>query len=257
MEGRLQILLDGDGRTEAERALLARLMAEVTSLPDPPSEYFPEFARLRETFLSAARRQDGERLEESFLELYCHLHMNEAPYTAAERRRVDETGGYWCHAGGLSPILKAGPWIGPETVSADLGAGNGLQGLLLQLLYPHAMTIQVEISREMVAIGRRLQSWLGIPEDRVEWVVDDVSNVFLDGVDFLYLYRPVRPEGEGRRFYENLAARLEASPKRVVIFSIADCLRSFLSERFEVFYGDGHLTCLKGPGSPRLDVTSG
>jgi hypothetical protein len=171
--------------------------------------------------------------------------MHEAPYTPEERRRVDETGGYWSHAGGLSPILRAGDWLRPDSVSADLGAGNGLQGLLFQKLYPHRRTIQVEISSTMVEIGMRLQRWLGIPEARVEWVVGDVMNASVDGIDFLYLYRPVRPDGPGRAFYERVAAELEDSDRAVVIFSIADCLRDFLSPHFEVFYFDGHLTCFR------------
>ena len=102
-------------------------------------------------------------MEEAFLTLYAHLHMHEARYTPDERGRMDEAGGYWAHAGGLSPILEAAPWIRPNTVSADLGAGNGLQGLLLQILYPHRKTIQIEISSNMVELGKQLQAWLGIP----------------------------------------------------------------------------------------------
>jgi hypothetical protein len=159
---------------------------------------------------------------------------------------MDEAGGYWAHAGGLSPILKAAPWIGPDTVSADLGAGNGLQGLLFQYLYPHKRIVQIEISSRMVEIGKRLQAWLGIPNERVEWIVGDVCEQSLDGMDFIYLYRPVRPSTErGKAFYENLAERLERSRRQVVIFSIADCLEEFLSPRFEVFYNDGHLTCFR------------
>jgi hypothetical protein len=26
---------------------------------------------------------------------------------------------------------------------------------------------------------------------------------------------------------------------------VADCLRDFLSDRYQVFYGDGHLTCFR------------
>jgi hypothetical protein len=49
---------------------------------------------------------------------------------------MDRSGGYWCHAGGLSPVLKAGAFIEPDTVSADFGAGNGLQCLLMQKIHP-------------------------------------------------------------------------------------------------------------------------
>jgi hypothetical protein len=62
---------------------------------------------------------------------------------------------------------------------------------------------------------------------------------------FIYLYRPVRPEGEGRRFYEMLATELARTRQDVVIFSVADCLRAFLPAELEVFYNDGHLTCYR------------
>jgi hypothetical protein len=117
----------------------------------------------------------------------------------------------------------------------------------MQKLAPHARTIQVEISSRMVEIGRQLQRWLAVPEDRVEWVVGDVLTVEASGMDFIYLYRPVRPVGNGRAFYERLASTLERRATPAVVFSIADCLREFLSARFEVFYGDGHLTCIRGP----------
>jgi hypothetical protein len=249
LAARLRALLRDDGRPGEEREGLIRLMLVLAGLPPPPDPdgVFRDYPRLHERFLAAADLGDGERLEEAFLELYCHLHLHEAPYTPQERKRLNETGGYWCHAGGLSPILKAGPWIRPETVSADFGAGNGLQGLLLQVLYPHARTRQIEISTQSVEIGKRLQTWLGVPAERVEWVAGDLLEASALGVDFLYLYRPLRPQGEGRRFYERLASELEQAPGPVVIFSIADCLRSFLSGRFEVFYTDGQLTCIRGP----------
>lgn len=230
---------------DAER--LARLIHHFLNLSQPPesSSGFPHFAKLQGRLESVALHGVGEEIEEAFLDLYAYVHMNEAPYTTKERRRMDEAGGYWNHAGGLSPILKAGPWITPDTVSADFGAGNGLQGLLLQLLYPHAKTVQIEISSRMTEIGEGLREWLGVADDRVEWIVDDVLNVSATGYDFIYLYRPVRPEGAGRDFYTRFAREVEAEEEPPVIFSIADCLRDFLSDRYDVFYGDGHLTCFK------------
>ena len=218
-------------------------------LPPPPDRFglFPRFNAYKERFLASLDTGDGEAIEEAFLTLYCHVHGHEAPYTPTERARMDETGGYWCHAGGLSPILKAEPFIRPETVSLDFGAGNGLQGLLLQKLFPHRQTIQVEISSKMVEAGKDLRRWLGIDRSRVRWIVGDVLDYTDVNADFIYLYRPVRPEGEGRRFYEQLSSRLNRSRKEVVIFSVADCLGSFLSNRFERLYGDGHLTCFRNP----------
>jgi hypothetical protein len=213
--------------------------------PPDPVGLFPRYAELRETLRETLGGDDGEAVEEAFLTLYAHLHGHEAPYTPEERRRVDETRGYWCHAGGLSPVLKAGPCIRPDTVLGDFGAGNGLQGLLMQVLDPHRLTVQIEISSRMVESGRALQGWLGIPAERVDWRVGDVLEASPRGMDFVYLYRPVRPVGEGRVFYERFAAELAAEARPVVIFSIADCLREFLPAAFEVFYTDGHLTCYR------------
>ena len=46
---------------------------------------------------------------------------------------------------------------------------------LLQYLHPHEKIVQIEISSRMVEIGKRLQAWLGIPHERVEWVAGDVE----------------------------------------------------------------------------------
>lgn len=248
LEKRLDMQLFSLEQSGEERRLLAQLMVLLAELPPPPdhTRLFPKYIEYKEQFLECIDGRNPEALEEAFLTLYTHLHMHEAKYTLEERRRMDLAGGYWAHAGGLSPVLKAAPWISSSTVSADLGAGNGLQGLLLQYLYPHRLTIQYEISSDMVKIGRRLQEWLGIPGERVEWVIGDVCDQVFGEIDFYYIYRPVRPSTDrGRRFYENLAARLDRAGKPVVIFSIADCLEQFLSSRFEVFYTDGHLTCFR------------
>jgi len=238
-------VLSGWGADESAR--FARLVGLFLELPDPPDldGSFPDHARLRDLLATAIDGGDTDEIEERFLGLYAHLHMNQAPYSVDERRRMDAAGGYWNHAGGPSPILKAGPWISPNTVSADFGAGNGLQGLLLQVLYPHAKTVQIEISARMAEIGEGLRGWLGVPPDRVEWIVGDVLDVPATGYDFIYLYRPVRPEGPGRDFYTRFAREVESEDRPPVIFSIADCLRNFLSDRYELFYGDGHLTCFK------------
>jgi hypothetical protein len=235
------------GRDPGEADLLARLILRFLILPKPPGGDLnsPRYGELQRELETVAFEGNGEEIEDAFLELYAHVHMNEAPYTSEERLRMDEAGGYWNHAGGLSPILKAGPWINSDAVSADFGAGNGLQGLLLQLLYPHARTDQIEISSRMKDIGEGLQEWLGISSDRINWINDDVLDVSATGYDFIYLYRPVRPEGAGRDFYTRFAREVESEETPPVIFSIADCLRDFLSERYEIVYGDGHLTCFK------------
>jgi hypothetical protein len=243
-------LLADDGRPEDERERLVALMSLLAELPPPPDPVglYPDYAELKEAFLGAAGGEDGEVLEEAFLTLYAHVHGHEAPYTPKERRRVTETGGYWAHAGGISPVIKAPPFVTPDTVLGDFGAGNGLQGLLIQRLSPHHRTVQIEISRRLVEAGRALQQWLDVPEDRVEWVVGDVLDHTPAGMDFVYLYRPVRPRGEGLRFYERFGKTLATMDRQVVIFSVADCLEPFLPAGISVLYADGHLTCYRWPG---------
>lgn len=230
-----------------ERERLLRLLCLFAELPEPPDPFglYPRYAELKDRLLASIEDPEGESPEEVFLLLYAHIHGYEVPYTPDERRRVVESGGYLSHVGGLSPVLKAAPFIEPHTVSGDFGAGNGLQGLLMQKLTPHAKTVQIEISGRMVESGKLLQAWLGIPEGRVDWIVGEVSEVSPTEMDFIYLYRPVRPTGPGEAFYRRFAEQLGASSKPVVIFSIADCLRSHLSPEFEVFYCDGHLTCFR------------
>ena len=230
-----------------ERQGLIRLMQLFADLPPPPDPLglYLDYPALKESFVEHLSGHDSEALEESFLTLYCHLHGHEAPYTRQERKLVEQTGGYWCHAGGLSPIIKAPAHIRPDTISGDFGAGNGLQTLLMMKLCPHQKTILIEISSRMAESGRQLQTWLGIDPDRVEWIVGDILDATPKDMDFIYLYRPVRPEGEGRKFYQKFAQELSNSTKPLVIFSIADCLRPFLSDKFKIFYTDGHLTCFR------------
>jgi len=244
---KLNALVRTEDLSDHERGWLIQLMHLFAELPSPPDPFglYPAYPALKKAFLESINGQDSEDLEESFLNLYCHLHGHEAPYTPEERKRVDQTGGYWCHAGGLSPIIKAPAHIRPDTVSGDFGAGNGLQALLMMKLSPHTKTIQIEISSQMTEAGRHLQAWLGIEQARVEWITGDVLDASPRDMDFIYLYRPVRPEGQGRTFYKKFASELSESSKPIVIFSIADCLQQFLPSQFKIFYTDGHLTCYR------------
>jgi len=249
---RLARLLAGAGDRPRQHAWrMAELVRRLLVRPPtgPLLELLPGTRELQVELARAATRHDPDCLEEALLQLYEHLHLTEAPYTRAERTRMDAAGGYWCHAGGLSPILHALPWISPDTVSADLGAGNGLQGLLLQVLRPHRRTLQVEISSGAVEIGRQLQAWLGVPEAAVEWVVADLLEPgIVERVvecDLLLLYRPVRPERPGDQVYRRLAATLASSNRQTVVLSVADCLRRFLPDGFLELYGDGQLTVLQ------------
>ncbi len=190
-------------------------------------------------------RGDKDSQEYALLCLYACLHRAGNRYSPLEIELFKKRNAYSCHPGGLSPLIFAEHFIRPDSVVADLGAGNGLQGLLLQCLYPHRKTLQIEISSELISVGRIFQKILGISDECVEWIHDDIINVSLEDVDFIYLYRPVRPIEGGREVYHIISKKLSTINKPLIIFSVADCLAEFLDERFSVFYSDGHLTCFE------------
>lgn len=192
--------------------------------------------------ITAVEEDDLWAVECALTNLYIQLHGAGCVYSPAEMKLLRSRNGYLCHPGGFSPLIKAEQFIKPESIVADLGAGNGLQGLLLQRLYPHKRTIQVELSSEMIRVGKMFQKALGI-DNRIEWINKDIMDVSIEDVDFLYIYRPARPSGGGRALYEAIAKKLTSLRKPLIIFSVADCLAEFLDGRFTIFYTDGHLTC--------------
>ncbi len=189
--------------------------------------------------------EDSPALESSLVGLYILLHNAGSWYVPEELEMLKKRSGYLNYPGGLLPIMMAEQYIKPETIVFDLGAGNGLQGLLLQRLYPHRKTVQVELSGEMIRVGRIFQCALHIGDDRVEWLNDDIVEVPLKPADFIYLYRPARPSGSGTEVYRRIAARVAESDRPLVIFSVADCLGRFLDRSLSVVYSNGHLTCFR------------
>jgi hypothetical protein len=192
---------------------------------------------------SALREDDPSSLESDLLNLYTQLHGAGSVYSPYERKLLTERKGYSCYPGGLSPLIKAVQFVRPESIVADLGAGNGLQGLLLQCLRPHRKTIQIEISSEMIRIGQIFQKALGISDNRIEWIHDDIINVSIETADFIYIYLPAKPLEGGKEVYEAIANKLSMMNRPLVIFSVADCLAKFLNGQFSIFYTDGHLSC--------------
>jgi hypothetical protein len=197
-----------------------------------------------ENLNSAIGKGRSPELERALLDLYIKLHGAGTAYSPHEKEVISKRKGYLCHPGGLSPLIKAAQFIGVDSVVADLGAGNGLQGLLLQRLCPHRKTIQIEISSEMIRVGRIFQEALGIGADRVEWINDDIVNVPLEEVDFIYIYLPAKPLDGGKEVYEAIARKLGTMKRPLVVFSVADSLAKFIDEQFSISYTDGHITCL-------------
>lgn len=203
-------------------------------------EEFPATIEYLDAFKKTLRQGNNEDIEETLSRLYVTLHNSGSFYTDKEIQMLRLKGGYLCYPGGIYPLFLAGDFITRDTVTADLGSGNGLQGLLLQYLYPHKKTIQIELSREMIRIGKLYQQALGIKEEKIEWINDDIMNASFEAADLIYIYRPARPI-EGADLYRNIAERLKGLDKELTIFSVADCLGPFLGEDFNTCYDDGHL----------------
>lgn len=203
----------------------------------------PSYLKFHRELRSARETGDEDRIETALARLYCVVHGSGGAYSEAERTAFDQLGGYWCHAGGLEPLHVAAPFFTTATRFVDYGAGNGFQGLLFQYLYPHRLTTLVELGGPMIDQGRRLQALLGIPEERLQWVHANIMDVPPLRFDVIYLYRPVRPEGEGRAFYAMFASEVARAGHPVTIVSVADCLRDFLPPAFHEIHGDGQITC--------------
>jgi hypothetical protein len=203
----------------------------------------PGLDHYAQNLMSAMEEGDLASTESALLQLYSQLHGAGSRYSSSERTLLTKRKGYACYPGGLSPLLRAVQFIRPETIVADLGAGNGLQGLLLQCMCPHRKTIQIEISSELIRVGHIFQQALGINADRVKWIHDDIIHSSIEEADFIYLYLPAKPLDGGTVVYEAIARKLISVKKPLVIFSVADCLAKFLDRQFSVFYSDGHLTC--------------
>lgn len=194
-------------------------------------------------FMESMGRADSLAQESLLVNLYARLHTAGSLYSPSERILLSRRDGYSCHAGGFTPLLMAEPFITPDSVVVDLGAGNGLQGLLLQCLSPHRKTLQVELSSQLIRTGQLFQEVMGIGTERVEWIHDDIVNAFIEAADIVYLYRPARNSPNGRELYQAIARKLAAVPKPLMVFSIADCLGQYLDQRFSPVFYDGHLTC--------------
>ena len=228
--------------SEKHITAIARSLIKLATNSAVRSE-LPDIDQYMNNFTSAMEKGDSTLIEYSLVNLYTQLHSAGSTYSPSEKELLKKRSGYLSYPGGFSPIIMAKQYIRPESIVADLGAGNGLQGLLLQRFYPHRRTLQIELSAEMIRIGRILQQALGISTDRIEWIHDDIVNVSIEDADFIYIYRPARPVDKGNELYQAIAHKLAAINKPLVIFSVADCLAKFLDKSFSIFYTDGHLTC--------------
>jgi hypothetical protein len=223
--------------------------ALVTLARHPEVQRLAPETRLWDAHLLAAKKdKDLEEQEYALLELYRTLHTAGAGYSPPEKTHLEAQKGLHGLSGGLLPLLMAKELITPATRMADLGAGNGLQGLLLQCIAPHAHTLQVELSKSHLAAGRLYQKVLGIPETRITWLHGDLFTADLSQTTLVYLYRPVRPSKTTAPLYKKLATTLTAMDHPIHLISVADCLTPHFETPVAPLYADGFLTIATVPG---------
>lgn len=202
--------------------------------------------------LRALEAAEAGARELALLELYVQLHSAGSEYSQPEYDGLRAAAGIGNLPGGLAPLVIASELIGPASTVADLGAGNGLQGLLMQHIAPHALTIQVELSGRMIEAGRAMQRALGVKDGRIRWVHGDLAVSYVEeDADLIYLYRPVKPHGCGNAIYAALAKRICRSRKVRHIISLADCLgRHLAGGPFGVAFSNEYLTVFERRQSP-------
>jgi len=197
----------------------------------------------------ARQRKDVEGREEALIHLYLCLHAAGTVYQSWEAETLSGWSGILCHPGGLLPLLLADHLIDATSTTADLGAGNGLQGLLLQVLCPHRQSLLVEISEQMIEVGRLYQRALGIGADRVLWMHQDIAGADTGAADLIYLYRPARPMENGNKLYRILGEKLSSRTRALTIVSMADCLGPFLNPEFGILYHNEFLKIFSSRGA--------
>ena len=206
----------------------------------------PEVKEFRQRLVNARDKDDHdnneiEEREYALLKLYLSIHRLGTDYSSAESQHLTGTMGCKNQPGGLGPLILGAKFIKPHMTILDLGAGNGLQGLLLKRLSPHKLTVQAELSESLVLMGKRLQGALEM--DNIKWITDDIRNVDTKGIDMCYLYRPSKPGGHGNELNETIAQKLKAQGGPTVIISVADTLRKYLNTTFNIHYQNEDMTC--------------
>ena len=202
----------------------------------------PQVADRLEALYSARHTGNTDKREDELLDLYLLLHGAGSEYEPEEMNSFRASQGIACLPGGILPLILCSWFINPWSTVSDLGCGNGLQGLLLQVLFPHRKTVQVELSGNLISTGKLYQHILGLDSEEISWFHKDIADMDLSDIDLIYMYRPVRPSGAGAEVYRKIAEQLSRLPHTVTIISMADCLNAFLGNEFSICYRNDFLT---------------
>ncbi len=223
-----------------ESAIFENALVSIASDPNVTAA----FPFLKTSLFEYEKVDSGDLIEREYrlLKLYLAIHNTGCDYSSSEADSLKDGAGITNLPGGMYPLIAAARLINENMTSMDLGAGNGLQGLLLQCLTPHRKTIQVELSTKMIEAGKLLHKALKIPQERVRWSAEDISEQRFGDLDFLYIYRPVKPHGEGKKLYEQVAGNLASLDKNITVLSVADCLGPYIKDSFSEFHSNEFFT---------------
>jgi hypothetical protein len=192
--------------------------------------------------LTAKKNNDLEKREIFLTKLYLLFHRFGAGYTIEEEKFIEKSKGLKWLPGGLMPLVLGSYFMKPEYEFCDLGCGNGFQGILMQVLCPHKKTRQIEIAGSYLKKG---EIFLSLPEiDKKKFCFEniDIADFQMKSADFLYMYRPARPMGEGSILYEKLADKFFKAKKSFYLLSVADCFEPFIKCSYKKIYQNEFLS---------------
>lgn len=191
---------------------------------------------------SAAEDNNIEKREELLTDLYLLLHRYGAGYSSNEKKFMERSRGLKWLPGGLMPLVLGSYLMRSDFEFCDLGCGNGLQGFLMQALCPHKKTRQVEISESYLKSGNIFLNPLKIDKKKTSFENTDIKDFEMNDTDFVYMYRPARPMGEGAVLYKNLADKFFLNKKNFYLLSVADCFEPFIKGKYEKIYQNEFLS---------------
>lgn len=215
------------GVTKIEEALLKISKSERVS---------KAFPLINEKAMELKTAKNVDERELAFIELYIALHQAGVGYTEKEEKLLNGRRGLKGLPGGILPVILCSHLMKKDYVFADLGAGNGLQGLLLQYLFPHKQTRQIEFSASHLETGRLYMDALELDKESLSFEQGDILDSKLGDIDLIYMYRPARPMEEGILFYEKLSEKLALKKEPFILVSVADCFEKYIKTDFKKLF---------------------
>ncbi|MCB9494570.1 MAG: hypothetical protein H6681_03885 [Desulfobacteraceae bacterium] len=225
-----------DNIFEEEKILLIENYILKLSFQDSVSDKVKDAKPFAIELLSAKENNDLEKREIFLTKLYLLFHKFGAGYSHEEEKFIQRSKGLKWLPGGLMPVVLGSYLMKSEYEFCDLGCGNGFQGILMQVLCPHKKTRQIEIAGSYLNKGEIFLSLPEIDREKICFENIDISDFQMQSADFIYMYRPARPMGEGSLIYQKLSDKFLNAEKSFYLLSVADCFEPFIKGSYERVY---------------------